>query len=113
MIFVPATSQKPSIAAVEVGVARQRGLAGVAGGRGEDQDLIVHAALLLCRRHQVRQHRERHILEGARGAAEQLEHRVLTDRNGGGQVLGLEFAGVGGMDKLLHLRVREVGQQRA
>ena len=93
--------------------ALHRGLAGVAGGRGEDQDLIVHAALLLCRRHQVRQHRERHILEGARGAAEQLEHRVLTDRNGGGQVLGLEFAGVGGMDKLLHLRVREVGQQRA
>ena len=97
----------------DVAETLHRGLAGVAGGRGEDQNFIVHAALLLCRRHQVRQHRERHILEGARGAAEQLEHRVLTDRNGGGQVLGLEFAGVGGMDKLLHLRVREVGQQRA
>ena len=97
----------------DVAEALHRGLAGVARGRGEDQNFIVHAALLLCRRHQVRQHRERHILEGARGAAEQLEHRVLTDRNGGCQVLGLEFAGVCGMDKLLHLRVCEVGQQRA
>ena len=88
------------------------GLAGVAAGGGQDQDLVVHAALFPGGGHQPGQHTQRHILEGAGGAAEQLQHRIIAHRNGGGQLRRLELAVVGGADKGVHLLFGKRGQQR-
>mgnify|MGYP005767919141 CR=1 FL=1 len=61
----------------------------------------------------MREHGKCDILKSARGAAEELKHGVLADRNGGGEVLGLELSGVGRMDELRHFLMGEVRQQRA
>ena len=95
-----------------VAEALHGGLAGVAAGGGQDQDLVVHAALFPGGGHQPGQHTQRHILEGAGGAAEQLQHRIIAHRNGGGQLRRLEFAVVGGADKGVHLLFGKRGQQR-
>ena len=95
-----------------VAKALHRRLAGVAGGRGENEDLVGKAALASRSRHQARQHGQRHILKGTRGTAEQLQHGVLPDGSAGGKVVGFKLIGVAGADELRHLLLRIVRQQR-
>ena len=83
--------------------AHQGGLAGVAGGGGEDQDILLHALGRLCRGEQLGEHGKGHILEGGGGATEQLQHAEIADLHGGGQILGLEFPGVGSGNQSTHI----------
>ncbi len=62
--------------------ALERGLAGVAGGGGQDDDLIVDAADRLGRGNQARQQAQRDVLERARRAAEELEDIAVAHLRG-------------------------------
>ena len=92
--------------------ARHGGLSRVAAGGGQDQDLVLYAALFAGGGHQPGQHAECRILEGAGGAAEQLQHRVVAQGDGGGQVGRLKFIGIGRPDKAVHLLFGKGRQQR-
>ena len=52
--------------ALDIAESFQRGLAGIAGGGGQDADSGVFAGLADRRGHQVRQQLQRHVLEGGR-----------------------------------------------
>ena len=83
--------------------ALQSGLAGIAGGGGEDQNILLHTLGRLGSGHQLRQHRKSHILKGRGGTPEQLQHRKITHGNSGGQLLGLKLAGVGSFHQFAHV----------
>ena len=90
--------------------ALQRRLAGVAAGGGENHHVAVLMLHLLGFRHQMGQHAEGHVLKGAGGAPEQLQHIAIPHRHQGGQLLRLELAGVAAADKPRHVRkVRQHG----
>ncbi len=92
--------------------ALQGGLAGIAGGGGEDQDVLILALGGLGGGEQLGQHGKGHVLESRGGAPEQLQHMEITHGNGGGQVLGLELSGVGIVHQSLHIGdVRQQGGQ--
>ena len=92
--------------------ALQGGLAGVAGGGGEDEDGFIHALDGFGGGEQLGQHAQRHILKGRGGAPEQLQHVVRPHGNGGGQLFRLEFSGVGPLHQRLHIGdIREQGAQ--
>ena len=93
--------------------ALQRGLAGVAAGSGEDDDLLIHAQLLLRGGDQPGQHGERHILEGGGGAAVQLQHEIGAHLLHRGQIPGFELVGISGFDQRAHFVACKVVQQPA
>ena len=90
--------------------ALQRGLAGVAGGSGENDHIARHALSLGRRADESGQHRQSHILEGGGGAVVQLQHIFIAHRHQRRQVGGGELAVVAAADDVLH--VGEVRQQR-
>ena len=90
--------------------ALQRGLAGVAGGSGENDHIALHALSLGRRADESGQHRQSHILEGGGGAVVQLQYIFIRHRCQGRQVRGGELAGVAVADQPVHvLKVRQQG----
>ena len=77
-----------------VAKALQRRLAGVAAGGGKHGNLFPRARLVARGGHQARQKRERHVLEGAGGAAEEFKHVGVADLDKRRQFVRLEFSGV-------------------
>ena len=57
----------------------QGGLAGVAGGGGENADFLGDALFLLRGGEQLGQHTQRHILKGRGGAPEELQHLKISN----------------------------------
>ena len=82
--------------------ALQSGLAGVAGGGGEDENVLLHPLLHLGGGEQLGQHGKSHILKSGGGATEQLQQGEIAHLHRGGQILRLKFAGVGPADQLFH-----------
>ena len=92
--------------------AYQSRLAGITGGGGEDADLLLDALFLLGGGEKLGQHAQSHILKGGGGAPEELADRHIPHGHRGGQVFGLEFAGVGILDQFAHIRnVRQQGRE--
>ena len=90
--------------------ALQCGLAGIAGGGGEDDHVALHALGPGGGADKAGQHRQGHVLEGGGGAVVQLQHIFITHGHQRCQVGGGELAGVAFADEILH--VGEVRQQR-
>ena len=90
--------------------ALQRGLAGVAGGGGEDDHVALHAFGLGRCADEAGQHRQGHILKGGGGAVVQLQHILISHRHQRCQVGGGELAVIAAADDILH--IGEVRQQR-
>ena len=89
--------------------ALQRGLAGVAGGGGEDDHVAGHALGLGGGADEAGQHRQGHILEGGGGTVVQLQHIAAAHGHQRGQVHGGELAGIAPTDNVIH--IGEVRQQ--
>ena len=89
--------------------ALQGGLAGIAGGGGEDQDVLVLTLGGLGGGEQLGQHGKGHVLKCGGGAPEQLQDAEIAHGDGGGQVVGLKFAGIGIFDQGIH--IGNIGQQ--
>ena len=87
----------------------QGGLAGVAGGGGEDDGLVLHAGETPCGSHELRQHAERHILEGGGWPVEELQHIIFADRYQGRECLAGKPALIGAVHQRTH--IAETGQQ--
>ena len=83
--------------------AFQSGLAGVAGGGGENQDVLFLTLDGLGGGEQLGQHGKRHVLKGGGGPPEQLQHGETAHWHGGSQVFRLEFSGVGPAHQLRHI----------
>ena len=83
--------------------ALQGGFAGVAGGSGEDADLLLYPQSIPGGGEQLGQHGQRHVLECGGGATEQLQYLERPCRDGGGQVLGFKFSGIGPVHQLGHI----------
>ena len=94
-----------------VAKAFQGGLARVAAGGGEDQYFIVAAAFFHAGPHQMGQQAQGHVLKGAGGAAEELQHGVLAHGDRGGQIGGFKFIAIGGADQGRHLFQGKIRQQ--
>ena len=90
--------------------ALQRGLAGVAGGGGEDDHIALHALGLSGGADEPRQHRQGYVLKGGGGAVVQLQHIFVAHGHQRRQVGGGEFTGVALADDVLY--IGEVRQQR-
>ena len=90
--------------------AHQGGLAGIAGGGGENHDVLRYPLFPLGSGEQLGQHGKRHILKCRGGAPEQLQHGAVSHGNAGGQILGFKFTGVGVGNQLGH--IGDVRQQR-
>ena len=90
-----------------VAEALQRRLAGIAAGGGEHGDLLPRARLVARGGHQARQKRERHVLEGAGGAAEEFEYIGVADLDERRQFVRLEFSGVTLAHDAAHLPPRK------
>ncbi len=94
--------------ALHVVKALQGGLAGVAGGGGEDDDLVLHPLLFPGGGNELGQHGQGHVLEGGGGPVEQLQGIVLPHLFKRGQLLGGKFALVGPADQGIHaLKARQ------
>ena len=91
--------------------ALQGGLAGIAGGSGEDHDLVAQAGLLPAGGDQLGQHGQRHVFERGGGTVEQLQHMILTHLDQRRQIIGVEFPGVCLFDQTPHVPV--TGEQMA
>ena len=94
-----------------VGKAGQRRLAGIAAGGHEDKHLAVFAHGAGRRGEQMRQKRQRHVLEGQRRAVIKLH-----DVNAAGQLAQrgdavIVKAGVGGVDHAAQLLAGKAGQE--
>ena len=83
--------------------ALERGLAGVAGGGGQDDDLIVDAADRLGRGNQARQQAQRDVLERARRAAEELEDIAVAHLRERRELVRLELPLIALFDERLHI----------
>ena len=82
--------------------ALQSCLAGVSRGGGEDENVFFHPFLGLSGGEKLGKHAKGHILEGAGGAVEQLQHRKRPGFHRGGHLRGGEFAGVGLFHQAFH-----------
>ena len=87
----------------------QGGFAGVAGGGGEDDGLVLHAGFFPCGGHELRQHAERHVLEGGGGAMKELQHIVVAYRYQGRKFLAGKPALIGAVHQRTH--IAETGQE--
>ena len=92
-----------------VGEALERGLAGVAARGGHDHDAA--AVALAGHAHELRQHLQGHVLEGARGAVPELEHPLVAAAHGGRHGGGVEVLAIGGAHAPGDLVGREVVEQ--
>ena len=85
-------------------------LAGVAGGGGEDQDILFHPLDGFGGGEQLGQHGKRHVLKGGRRPPEQLQHGVAAYGNGGGQVFRFKFPLIGAANQRIHIgNIRQQG----
>ena len=90
--------------------ALQSGLAGVAGGGGEDQDILFHPLDGLRGGEQLGQHGKRHVLKSGCRPPEQLQHGVTAYGNGGGQIFGFKFPLIGAANQRIHIgNIRQQG----
>ena len=90
--------------------ALQSGLAGIAGGGGENENILFHTLYILGGGEQLRKHGQGHILKGRGGPTEQFQHLEGTDGYGGSQVFCFKFAGIGPVYQGFHIRnVRQQG----
>ena len=103
--------ENDNLRARHIAKALHRGLAGVAGCGGQNEDLIAYAALFLRRGHQSRQHGERHIFKSARRPAEQLENKVFSDGNARREVIALKLSPVACAHERGHLLLGKVRQK--
>ena len=83
--------------------AFQRRLAGVAGGGGEDENVLPDAFDFFSGGEHLGEHAQRHILKGGGGAPEQLQHGKIAHGHRGGQVVGLEFTHIGPPGQGVHI----------
>ena len=94
--------------------AGQRGLAGVAGGGGENHDLLVRVAVgWRGVRHETRQNLQGHILECGGWTVEQFEHVIVTQRLQWSDTLVGPLLAIGIGDAPAQFLGGEVRQQRA
>ena len=92
--------------------ALQRGLAGVAAGRHEDEDFAGFAVLLRAERQQMRQKLERHILEGERRPVPKLQRvRPIADGAHRRDVRVVKARAVSPGNGVFQLVRREIGQE--
>ena len=89
---------------VYIAEACQCGLAGVTGGGGEDQNILLLSFDGLGFGQKLGQHTQSHILKCGGGAPEQLQHGKLAGIHRGGQLIGFKFAGIGFGYQSFHLR---------
>ena len=97
--------------AVNIAEALERRLAGVAAGGGEDEDIVPVAELFRRALHQVGKQAQRHVLEGRRGAVEELKKQIVPGSSQRGDALIGEFARVGRGHQRLCLCLVKVGQE--
>ena len=91
----------------------QRGLAGVAGGGGQDHDLLVGVAVRRRRvRHETGEDLQRNVLERGGRAVEQFEDVVVAERLQGRDAPVGPLLAVSVGDALRELGLGEVRQQR-
>ena len=83
--------------------ALQRGLAGVAGGGGEDDDIVGHAELAAGLRDKLRQHGQRHVLKGACRPVEKLQHVNIAAGNERRQPVVFKLAEIGPAHERAHI----------
>ena len=96
--------------------AGERRGAGVAAGGGEDQDAVAAALLLHGAAHQLRQHRQRHVLERRRGAVEQLQHVLVPHLLQRGDLLYVKLVRIGALHAAVDLLLgvaRQIRPQHA
>ena len=90
--------------------AFQSGFTRIAGGGGEDHQILMHTFGLSGCGQKLGQHGKSHVLKGGGGAMEQLQHGEGAHGNGGRQILCRELAGVGLNHQLFHVgNVRQEG----
>ena len=90
--------------------ALQSGLAGVAGGGGEDQDILFQPLDGLRGGEQLGQHGKRHVLKSGCRPPEQLQHGVTAYGNGGGQIFRFKFSLIGAANQRIHIgNIRQQG----
>ena len=93
---------------LDVAEAFERGLAGVAGGRRQDDDFLRHALLPARRGDELRQHGQGHVLKGRSRAAEQLQHIAPPDGRQRRQVGSLKLPLIGAAHQRAHiLKIRQ------
>ena len=89
--------------------ALQSGLAGIAGGGGEDDGLVFHAGESARGGHKLGQHAERHVLKGGGGPVEELQHIVIAHRHQRRELRTGKTALIGAVYQRPH--IAEAGQQ--
>ena len=101
-------------AALDAGESVQGGLAGVAGGGGDDHDLLALAlGSLAGDAHELGQHLERDVFEGARRTVIELEQPVVAERGYRAARGGVPLLAVGRAHALRDLGFGVVGKKCA
>ena len=100
---------------IDVLKALERRLAGIAGGRDQNDRVLAAACLLQGLGEKMRQNLQRHILEGAGGAVPKLQEIQLSaveiDRRDRSGILRAELLdGIGAVDAVGDLLLGEIGQ---
>ena len=106
----PVGVEADDLGAGHVVKALQSCLAGIAGGGGEDEHFVLHAQNVPRLADEQGQQAQRHVLEGAGGAAEQLQHIAPAHGHHRGQLLRFKFPRIAPMHQSVHVRI--VRQQR-
>ena len=92
--------------------ALQGCLARVAGGGGEDEHLILDTLHVPGPADELGQQAQRHVLKGAGGTPEQLQHIAVAHGHQGGQILRLELPGIAPAHQGGHiLIIRQQGRE--
>ena len=96
-----------------IGEACHSCLAGIAGGSGQDHDLIFHLILLRGNGHQMGQDGERHILERDGGTMEQLQEISAVRLHKRRDLRRIKLLVVSAVDAVLQLLLCKIRQELA